>query len=180
MNLEGVTIDFGGDQEIIDKYISGLLGAALFAVVVIYIILLIQFNSLLQPIIILMTVPLSVVGSVFILLLFGMSVTFTVGLGVASLIGIVVNNAILLIEYINRERLLNDNLMEACIDSVEKRFRPIMLSTITTVIGLVPLATSGSSFFTPMALALMGGLLVSTVLTLIVIPLIYYSIEKRK
>ncbi|MBE0450545.1 MAG: efflux RND transporter permease subunit [Clostridia bacterium] len=59
------------------------------------------------------------------------------------------------------------------------RFRPIMLSTITTVIGLVPLATSGSSFFTPMALALMGGLLVSTVLTLIVIPLIYYSLEKR-
>jgi multidrug efflux pump subunit AcrB len=179
MNLEGVTIDFGGDQEIIEKYISGLLGAALFAVVVIYIILLIQFNSLLQPIIILMTVPLSVVGSVFILLIFGMSVTFTVGLGVASLIGIVVNNAILLIEYINRERLINDDLMEACIDSVEKRFRPIMLSTITTVIGLVPLATSGSSFFTPMALALMGGLLVSTVLTLIVIPLIYYSLEKR-
>lgn len=174
MDLEGVDITFGGDQEIFDKYISGLLGAATFAVAIIYIILLIQFNSLMQPLIILATVPLSVVGSVLILLALQMEVTFTVGLGVASLIGIVVNNAILLIEYINRERKLEHSVYDACMNSVEKRFRPIMLSTTTTVIGLVPLALSNSSFFTPMAVALMGGLMVSTLLTLIVIPLIYY------
>ena len=174
MDLDGVEISFGGDQEMFDKYISGLLGAALMAVVVIYIILLIQFNSMVQPLIILTTVPLSVIGSVLILLAFDMNVTFTVGLGVASLIGIVVNNAILLIEYINRERKMMHSVYDACINSVEKRFRPIMLSTTTTVIGLVPLALSGSSFFTPMAVALMGGLMVSTLLTLIVIPLIYY------
>lgn len=179
INLDGVEISFGGDQEIFDKYISGLLGAALFAIVVIYIILLIQFNSLIQPFIILMTVPLSIVGSVFILLLLDMNVTFTVGLGVASLIGIVVNNAILLIEYINRERKLDHPVFEACVNSVEKRFRPIMLSTITTIIGLVPLALSNSSFFTPMAVALMGGLMISTLLTLIVIPVIYYMVEKK-
>jgi multidrug efflux pump subunit AcrB len=80
----------------------------------------------------------------------------------------------LLIEYINRERKLEHSVYDACINSVEKRFRPIMLSTTTTVIGLVPLALSNSSFFTPMAVALMGGLMVSTLLTLIVIPLIYY------
>ncbi|HAS73554.1 MAG TPA: transporter, partial [Clostridiales bacterium UBA8960] len=174
LDLEGVEIAFGGDQEMFDKYISGLLGAAAFAVAIIYIILLIQFNSLMQPLIILATVPLSVVGSVLILLILNMEVTFTVGLGVASLIGIVVNNAILLIEYINRERKLEHSVYDACINSVEKRFRPIMLSTTTTVIGLVPLALSNSSFFTPMAVALMGGLMVSTLLTLIVIPLIYY------
>ena len=179
INLEGVEISFGGDQEIFDKYISGLLGAAIFALVVIYIILLIQFNSLIQPLIILMTVPLSIVGSVFILLILNMKVTFTVGLGVASLIGIVVNNAILLIEYINRERKMEHAVYDACINSVEKRFRPIMLSTITTIIGLVPLALSNSSFFTPMAVALMGGLMVSTLLTLIVIPVTYYIIEKK-
>lgn len=179
IDLSGVSINFGGDREVIDKYISGLLDAAIFAVVIIYLILLIQFNSLLQPIIILSTVPLSIVGSVVILLIFNMSVTFTVGLGVASLIGIVVNNAILLIEYINRERKTGSELFDACINSVEKRFRPIMLSTTTTIIGLVPLAMSGSSFFTPMALALMGGLMTSTLLTLIVVPLIYYSLEKK-
>ena len=173
MNLDGVDISFGGDQEIFDKYISGLLGAALFAVVLIYIILLIQFNSMLQPFIILVTVPLSIVGSVVILLLFKQNVTFTVGLGVASLIGVVVNNAILLIEHINRERKLGNSVYEACINSVSRRFRPIMLTTTTTVIGLVPMALSGSSFFSPMAMALMGGLMISTLLTLIVIPLIY-------
>ncbi len=179
LDLRGIYIDFGGDKEVFDKYISGLIGAAIIAVAVIYLILLIQFNSLIQPVIILISVPLSVIGSVFILLIFNMNVTFTVGLGVASLIGIVVNNAILLIEYINRERKEGIALYEACIHSVDKRFRPIMLSTITTIIGLVPLALSRSSFFTPMALALMGGLMVSTVLTLIIVPVIYYAIEKR-
>lgn len=180
MDLSGVSIDFGGDQETIEKYISGLLDAAIFAVVIIYVILLIQFNSLVQPVIILSTVPLSIVGSVVILLVFDMNVTFTVGLGVASLIGIVVNNAILLIEYINRDRRTGATLYDACIDSVEKRFRPIMLSTTTTIIGLVPLALSGSSFFTPMAMALMGGLMTSSLLTLIVVPLIYYTLENRQ
>jgi len=173
MNLDGVNISFGGDQEIFDKYISGLLGAALFAIVMIYIILMIQFNSMLQPLIILVTVPLSIIGSVAILLIFRQNVTFTVGLGVASLIGVVVNNAILLIEHINRERRLGNSVYDACVNSVSRRFRPIMLTTTTTVIGLVPMALSGSSFFSPMAMALMGGLMVSTLLTLIVIPLIY-------
>ncbi len=180
LDKEGVEITFGGDQEIFDKYISGLLGAAAIAVIVIYIILLIQFNSMMQPFIILATVPLSIVGSVVALLIFNQNVTFTVGLGVASLIGVVVNNAILLIEYINRERRLNRTVYEACVNSVERRFRPIMLSTITTVIGLVPMALSGSSFFSPMAMALMGGLTVSTLLTLIVIPLIYFQSHKRE
>lgn len=174
IDLEGVEISFGGDQEVFDKYISGLLNAAIVALVVIYIILMIQFNSMQQPLIILVTVPLSIVGSVLILLIMKQNVTFTVGLGVASLIGVVVNNAILLIEHINRERKLAFSVYDACLNSVERRFRPIMLSTTTTVIGLVPMALSNSSFFMPMALALMGGLMVSTLLTLIVIPLIYY------
>lgn len=180
VDLTGVTIDFGGDKEIIDKYISDLLGAALIAVAIIYMILLIQFNSMIQPLIVLLSVPLSIVGSVFILLAFQMNITFTVGLGVASLIGIVVNNAILLIEYMNRASEAHESLYEACIAAVDRRFKPIVLSTVTTIIGLVPLALSGSSFFTPMALALMGGLFVSTFLTLVVIPLAYYIVENYR
>lgn len=173
-----VDISFEGEDKIISKYMSGLGIAAIFALAAIYIILLIQFNSLKQPLIILMTVPLSIVGSLLVLFLFRQPLSFTVGLGIASLIGIVVNNAILIIEYINRAREDGLSIHDACIGSVDKRFQPIMLSTTTTVIGLVPLAISGSSFFTPMAYALMGGLMVSTVLTLIIIPTLYSLVEK--
>lgn len=180
LNLgDEVDIAFGGDKEIVDKYIKDILGAAVVAIIIIYLILLIQFNSFKQPIIVLATVPLSIVGSVGILLLFNMKITFTVGLGVASLIGIVVNNAILLLDYFKNNEEGVVDYKRLCISAMNRRFKPIMLSSITTIIGLVPLAFSGSSFFTPMAVALMGGLMVSTLLTLIVIPLIYYSTLPR-
>jgi multidrug efflux pump subunit AcrB len=86
----------------------------------------------------------------------------------------------LLVEYINRERAEGNGVEEACLRSVDRRFRPIMLSTTTTVIGLLPLAWSNSSFFTPMALALMGGLMISTLLTLIVIPTVYASVHRKE
>jgi multidrug efflux pump subunit AcrB len=133
-----------------------------------------------QPIIILASIPLSFIGVALALLISGTPFTFTVGLGIASLFGIVVNNAILLIEYINRARKDGLGVREACEDSVEKRMRPILLSSITTIFGLIPLVLAQSSFFTPMAIALIGGLLVSTLLTLTVIPTIYYMLERGK
>lgn len=178
MDLTGISVSFGGEKETIFKYLRGILVAAIFALAVIYIILLIQFNSLLQPIIILMTVPLSIIGSIFGLWIFRQPFSFTAGLGLASLIGIVVNNAILLIEYINRARKQGMLVKQACINSVQKRFRPIMLSTITTIMGLVPLAFSGSSFFTPMAVTLMCGLAISTIFTLVIIPTLYNLLIK--
>lgn len=168
-----VDVAYGGDQETMDTYLSGLYVAAAFALVVIYIILLIQFNSLIQPFVILSTVPLALIGVVLALVLTGTNFTFTVGLGAASLIGIVVNNGILLIEYINRARELGMSVHEACRDSVGKRMRPILLSMVTTIFGLVPLVFADSSFFTPMAIALIGGLLVATVMTLTIVPTIY-------
>lgn len=180
VDTTGVKINYGGDSETISKYLTGLVGAGVVALVIVYIILLIQFNSMKQPLIVLATIPLSFMGIILGLLLTGTHFTFTVGLGVASLIGIVVNNAILLIEYINRARKEGMSVREACEDSVEKRMRPILLSSITTIFGLFPLVRAQSSFFTPMAIALIGGLLVSTVLTLTVIPTIYYVLEKGK
>lgn len=178
-NTTGLNIKYYGQKQTMDTYLDGLDIAAIFSIGIIYIILLLQFNSFKQPFIILLTVPLSLIGSILILVIFDIKVTFTVLLGVISLIGIVVNNAILLIEYINRAREKGCKVEEACIDSVDKRFRPIMLSTVTTVIGLVPLALSGSSFFSPMAIALMGGLMVSTILTLVIIPVVYAGVEKN-
>lgn len=176
---DDIKVTFGGEKEIFKKYLSGLGIAALIALVGVYLILLLQFRSILQPLIILITVPLSVIGVVFGVFIFRLPLTFTVGLGAASLIGIVVNNAILIIEYINRERENGRSIKEACIESAKKRLRPILLSSITTVIGLIPLVLSGSSFFTPLAVGLMVGLIFSTLLTLIVIPIAYNSLVKE-
>ena len=178
LDTSDVKIKYSGDSETISKYLSGLAVASIFALVFVYIILLIQFNSLKQPLIILATIPLSAIGIILSLVITRTNFTFTVGLGAASLIGIVVNNAILLIEYINRARGTGMSVKEACFDSVEKRMRPILLSSVTTIFGLFPLVFANSSFFTPMAIALVGGLLVSTILTLTVIPTIYYIIER--
>lgn len=172
-DTKGMNISFGGEKEIFKKYLNGLGVAALIALIGVYLILLLQFKSLLQPLIILITVPLSVIGVILGVFIFRLPLTFTVGLGAASLIGIVVNNAILIIEYINRERKERIDIKEACIESAKKRLRPIMLSSITTVIGLIPLVLSGSSFFTPLAVGLMVGLIFSTLLTLIIIPVAY-------
>ncbi|WP_130806326.1 efflux RND transporter permease subunit [Senegalia massiliensis] len=176
---DDIKVTFGGEKEIFRKYLSGLGIAALIALVGVYLILLLQFRSILQPLIILITVPLSVIGVVFGVFIFRLPLTFTVGLGAASLIGIVVNNAILIIEYINREREKGRSIKEACIESAKKRLRPILLSSITTVIGLIPLVLSGSSFFTPLAVGLMVGLIFSTLLTLVVIPIAYNSLVKE-
>ncbi len=176
--FDNVEITYGGDVESINRYLSGLGTAAVFAVIVIYIILLIQFNSFVQPFVILTTLPLALLGVIFGLLLSQTNFTFTVGLGAASLIGIVVNNGILLIEYINRARAAGLSVYDACLDSAGKRMRPILLSTVTTVFGLIPLLFADSSFFTPMAIALVGGLLIATVMTITIIPTVYSLLIK--
>ncbi len=182
-HFDNVEITYGGDSDAIRRYLSGLGSAAVLAVIAIYIILLIQFNSFVQPFVIMMTLPLALLGVIFGLLISQTNFTFTVGLGAASLIGIVVNNGILLIEYINRARASGMTVHDACLDSAGKRMRPILLSTVTTIFGLIPLVFADSSFFTPMAIALIGGLLIATVMTVTVIPTVYsllIKLEKPK
>ena len=96
------------------------------------------------------------------------------------MLGIVVNNAIVLVDFINIEITNGSTIPEACFQAIDKRFRPIMLSTITTVIGLTPLVYSGGELFVPMAISLMSGLIVSTVFTLVVIPVVYSIFIKDK
>ncbi|WIV13423.1 efflux RND transporter permease subunit [Proteiniborus sp. MB09-C3] len=173
INTQDVTITFDGEREqIIDKF-SNVGFSAIFAILAIYIILLFQFRSFSKPMIILITLPLSLIGSIVGLSLFRQPLSFMAFLGIVSLFGVVVNNAILLIEYINEARDKGHDAKSACVDAVEKRFRPIILTTTTTVIGLVPLVLSGSPMFTPMAVSLMSGLMVSTILTLVIIPVVY-------
>ncbi|MCG8499950.1 MAG: efflux RND transporter permease subunit [Firmicutes bacterium] len=178
MDLDGVDVEFNGDRERINDNFGNLGLTAVFAVLAIYVILLIQFNSFMQPVVILMTIPLSVIGSILGLFLFQKPLSFTGLLGMVSLMGIVVKNAILLIEYINHAKREGYSVEDACKHAVHKRFNPIILSAATTVMGLAPLAFTGSELFGPMAIALMCGLIVSTVLTMVVVPVLYCMIEK--
>ena len=177
--LEDVQVVFDGEREKIQEHFGSMGTFAIFALLLVYGILLIQFNSFVQPLIILLTIPLSVIGSILGLFLFRQPLSFTGLLGMVSLLGIVVNNAIVLLDFINGERRQGKGITEACLEAVDKRFRPIMLSTTTTVIGLTPLVFSGSELFQPMSIALMSGLMVSTLLTLVLIPVVYSMVESR-
>ncbi|OEH85301.1 hypothetical protein BHU72_04190 [Desulfuribacillus stibiiarsenatis] len=173
IEAKGVGIVFDGEREKIQENFGDIGYSALFAVLLIYGVLLLQFNSFSQPFIILLTIPLSAIGSIVGLYLFQQPLSFTAMLGIVSLFGIVVNNAIVLLDYINKEREMNIEIEQACYDAVIKRFRPIMLSTITTTMGIMPLVFSGSELFRPLAISIMCGLLVSTILTLVVVPVFY-------
>ncbi len=173
MDLEGISITSIGEVSNMLDLVVALGISAVFAVVVIYIILMFQFNNLRKPLIILTSIPLSFIGSGFGLWIFGMDIQAMALLGLVTLFGIVVNNSILLIEATDSYRLSGESLVDSCKLAMSDRFRPIMLASITTCIGLVPLIISGDSMTSPMASVLLFGLLFSTILTLIVVPTLY-------
>ncbi len=178
-DMHDVNIEFAGETKEIRDNFGDIGVSAVFAVLVVYGILLIQFNSFIQPLIILLTIPLASIGSILGLWLFRQPLSFTGLLGIVSLLGIVVNNAIILTDFINSERRRGAAVERACVKAVDKRLRPIILSTATTAVGLIPLAVSGGDLFRPLAIALIGGLMVSTLLTLVVIPVVYNAVENR-
>ncbi|QOR34030.1 efflux RND transporter permease subunit [Clostridium sp. 'deep sea'] len=179
VNLLGVQVSYDGEQAKIKENFGDMGKQGVFAVLMVYLILLFQFRSFRQPFIILLTIPLSAIGSICGLYLTRHPLSFTALMGMISLMGIVVNNAIVLIDYINRARSEGEPIQQACLKATNKRFRPIILSTTTTFIGMIPLLFSGSDLFGPMSISLMFGLLVSTVLTLVVVPVVYSMLEKR-
>jgi len=177
IDTTGVKVSYDGEREQVKKYFGAAGALAGGAVFLIFIILIVQFNSFMQALIILMTIPLSLIGSMIGLLIFRQPLSFTGVLGIIALIGLVVKNGILLIEYINDARKQGATIDEACVDAVNKRFNAIILSSMTTILGLFPLAISGSDLFAPMAVSLMSGLAVSTFLTLVIIPVMYSLFE---
>jgi multidrug efflux pump subunit AcrB len=178
LDLGEAKIEYGGEDALIRENFGqiGVLGAVALAIV--FMILMVQFKSFTMPLLIFITIPLSAIGSIAGLYVTGQPISFTALLGIVSLLGIVVNNAIILIDYINKETANGIPIKKACLNASQRRLRPILLSTTTTVIGLIPLAVSNSQLFKPMAIALMSGLLVSTLLTLVVLP-VFVSIVKK-
>ncbi len=155
-------------------------GLALFLV---YIVMASQFESLIQPLLIMMTVPLALVGVTLALWLGGIPISIMVFLGLIILAGIVVNNAIILIDYINTLRDRGLELAAAITEAGRARLRPILMTTLTTVLGLLPMALGlgeGAEIRAPMAITVIVGLTSSTVLTLVVIPTLYYQFAGRR
>lgn len=170
----GYDYELGGEAESSGKANQSIAEKLPIAVLIIVILLVSQFNSLRKATVILMTIPLGLIGVVFGLLVGQSFFGFMTLLGIVSLAGIVINNAIVLLERIKIEMESNGLVhFDAIVEAAKMRARPILLTTATTVFGLIPLYLGGGEMWEPMALAIIGGLLVSTVLTLCVIPVIY-------
>lgn len=163
----------GGTFEEQQEGFAGMVQALMVAILGIFAVLVLQFKSFLQPLIIFASIPLAFIGAVLALLVTGYTFSFTAFIGVTSLVGIVINNAIILVHYTNENCAAGDSVDEALSKAGETRFQPIVLTTMTTVSGLLPLALTRSDMWSPLALAIIGGLLTSTVLTLILVPALY-------
>ncbi|MEM0994204.1 MAG: efflux RND transporter permease subunit, partial [Bacteroidota bacterium] len=159
----------------------GSLGIILIlAMLAIFAVLVLQFRSVLQPLIVFSSMPLALTGSFIALYLSGWSFSFFAFVGLISLIGIVVNNAIILIDYINQLRAEGKPLLEAIQAGSERRFTPIILTSITTILGLIPLTAQASSLWSPLGLTIIGGMISSTFLTLLVVPILYKWFSRKE
>jgi HAE1 family hydrophobic/amphiphilic exporter-1 len=179
----GFTYTLAGQNQEMRTSINSLLLAFTLAVFLVYITMASQFESLVQPFLIMMTVPLAMIGVALVLWLAAIPVTIMVFLGLIILVGIVVNNAIVLIDYINTLRGRGMEKTEAIIEAGRARLRPIIMTALTTVVGLVPMALGigeGAEIRTPMAITVIVGLSTATLLTLVVIPTLYYQFTSNK
>ncbi|QFT88186.1 Swarming motility protein SwrC [Bacillus sp. THAF10] len=183
INTDQFTIKTGGGAEMMDDAFASLLLAVVLAIVFVYMVMASQFESLLQPFIIMFTLPLAIIGVVLGLFFTGYAFGVTAFIGIIILVGIVVNNAIVFIDYTNQLRAKGLLVREALMEAGVTRLRPIIMTALTTILGLLPLAIGlgeGTELQAPMAVAVIGGLLSSTVLTLVVIPVIYSLLTSRQ
>ncbi len=177
-----MVIRVAGQNEEMDVAFRSLQFALLLAVFLVYLVMASQFESLLHPFVILFSIPLALIGAIWALLITGSSISVVVFIGLILLAGIVVNNAIVLIDLINQLRRRGVPKQEAILEGGKSRLRPIVMTSLTTALGLLPLAMGfgeGAELRAPMAITVIGGLLVSTLLTLLVIPVMYSLLDRK-
>lgn len=182
-SFSGAGLKMAGENKEARKSFNNLLFALCLSVIMIYMIMASQFESYVQPLIIISVIPLSLVGVIFTLFITGRSLNVITMLGCIMLGGIVVNNGIILVEFINIHFRDYNTPLESAYNAVKVRLRPILITTMTTVFGLLPIAIGmgrGSELESPMAVAVIGGLIFSLGLTLIVVPSLYVLIERFK
>jgi multidrug efflux pump subunit AcrB len=176
---DGYTYTMGGDAEKTAENMGAVFNYLPLSIFIIFLLLIIQFNSFRKMIMTVATIPLGVIGMVIGLFIFQTPFGFMAFLGIISLAGIVINNAIVLLDRIEfEEKDLNRIPQDAIISACLQRFRPILLATFTTVLGLIPLYLGGGEIWEPMAVTIMIGLLFGTVITLLFIPSFYSLLYK--
>ena len=178
----GVSLRVGGQGEELEASTNSLMFAFALAIFLVYLVMASQFESLLHPFVILFTIPLAIVGAVLALKLSGSSISVVVFIGLILLVGIVVKNAIILIDKVNQLREQGVPKRDAILQGARSRLRPIIMTTLTALLGFLPLALGhgeGSEIRAPMAITVIGGLAVSTLLTLLVIPVVYDLLDRR-
>ncbi|OQA90980.1 MAG: Swarming motility protein SwrC [Elusimicrobia bacterium ADurb.Bin231] len=177
----GYFMEHGGSYEQMEETLTTLFLAFLAAVILIYMIMAAQFESFTQPLVILFTVPLSIIGVALGLAAFGMSLSSVAFMGMIILAGVVVNNGIVMIDYVNQLRAKGVDKYEALVQSATTRLRPILITSLSTIIGVIPMALSRSQGWemrAPIGIAVGSGLLVATILTLFVVPVLYATVDR--
>ena len=180
---QGYRFQLVGEEQKRQEAMSNLSFALMLSVILVYMVMASQFESLLHPFTILLTIPLAGVGAIWAFFLLGKSLNIMAFIGIIMLAGIAVNDSIILVDAINRFKAQGETLRDAIIKAGQNRIRPIIMTSLTTILALLPLTIGfgeSASLRSPMAIAVIGGLLSSTVLTLIVIPSVYYVFENFK
>ncbi|MFW5981725.1 MAG: efflux RND transporter permease subunit [Halanaerobiaceae bacterium] len=180
---EGYQIEYGGEYSEMVEAFESLIYALLLSIVLVYMVMASQFESLIHPFIVMFTVPMAAIGVMSSLFLTGKNFSIVTIIGIIMLAGIVVNNAIVLLDYINTLRKTGMGLKEVLVEAGVVRLRPILMTTLTTTLALIPLALGigeGTEMQQPMAIVVIGGLGVSTFLTLYLLPIIYSIFESLK
>lgn len=177
------SITVTGEEEKRQESIDSLLFALALSVILVYMVLASQFESLLHPFTILLTIPLAVVGAILLFFITGTTINMMGVIGIVMLVGIAVNNSIILVDRINQLKADGTPLTDAIVEAGQQRIRPIIMTTLTTILALLPMTFSfgeGASLRSPMAIAVIGGLVTSTLMSLMVIPCVYYVLERMK
>ena len=188
---EGVKSKTGGIMELLGDTIPPMISAILIACFLVYTVMVLQFEKFRQPLLVMGTIPFCVIGVVLGLMIFGSTLSLISLMGIIALAGVVVNNGIILIDYINLLRKRNleegnletiDSLKQTIIIGSSSRVRPILMTTLTTMLGVIPMAIAngeGAEIYAPLGQAISGGLLTSTIITLFIIPVLYFLTEKK-
>jgi multidrug efflux pump subunit AcrB len=179
----GISVAYEGENETIMSSLSDLLKMLLLGIVIVYLIMVAQFQSLLSPFIVMFTIPLAFTGGLLALFISGFEISVVAMIGFVLLVGIIVNNGIVLIDYINQLRTEGVERIEAIITAGTTRLRPVVMTAITTILGLVPLAIGiglGADLMQPIAVVCIGGLVYATFMTLFIVPILYDILMKKQ
>jgi HAE1 family hydrophobic/amphiphilic exporter-1 len=179
---QGYTLEYGGEEEERIRSFQSITRVMFVGLILIFFVLTAQFDSFKQPLVILFTVPLSIIGVVSGLLITQLTFSFMAFVGVVALVGIVVNDGIVLVDFINQRRRKGIDLISAILEAGPRRLRPVILTTVTTIGGLLPITLNlggGGKFWAPLGTSIIFGLLFSTLLTLVVVPSLYSIFERR-